>query len=124
MGSDLIALIVAAGLGVVVVVLGLRRDLSETTRNNLPRFEDAPEQVAAAETVGWSVGEQVRKPLSPRQARWLASFYLLIGIGNAAFAVLSSSSDGLVRLAFSALFVLAAVLLWLGKWPYSVGAQT
>ena len=47
MSSDLIAWVVALTLGIVVVVLGLRRNLSEITRNGLPRFERAPAQATA-----------------------------------------------------------------------------
>lgn len=125
MDTDLIALIVAIGLGTAVVVVGLRRDLSETTRRNLPRFGEDSEPPATA-TVGLWEGERrgrPRRPLSPRQARWLASLYLLIGIGNATIAVLSS--DGrLLRAATAALFTLGAVLLWLRKWPNSAAAAS
>jgi hypothetical protein len=115
--TDLIALIVAIGLGVVIVVVGLRRDLSETTRSNLPRFGEDSESATA--TVGlWEGERRGRSLLSPRQARWLASFYLLLGLGSATLAVLSS--DGrLLRAATAAGFTLAAVRLWQRKWPYS-----
>jgi hypothetical protein len=42
------AWIVAIGLGIAVVVLGLRRNLGETTRNWLPRSEGATEQETGA----------------------------------------------------------------------------
>jgi hypothetical protein len=116
MSRDLIVLIVTIGLGIVIVLLGLRRNLSETTRSGLPRFGEAPEQVT--EMVGPSEHERGRKPLSPKQARWLASLYLLMGLGNAVDAVLSS--DGrLIHVATAALFTLCAVALFLRKWPYS-----
>ena len=119
MSTELIAWVVAIGLGTVVVVVGLRRDLSETTRSNLPRFGEGSESATA--TVGLWEGERrgnPRRPLSPRQARWLASVYLLIGAFNAARVVLSPD-DRLLHAATAALFTLGAVLLWLRKWPYS-----
>lgn len=108
MGTDLIAWAVAIGLGVVVVAVGLRRDLSETTRSNLPRFGEDSESASA--TVGLWEGEQRGRPLPPRQARWLALPYLLLGLLNAADAALSS--DGrLLHMAAAAVLVLAAVVL-------------
>jgi hypothetical protein len=47
MSSDLIAWVVAITLAIAVVVLGLRRNLSETTRNGLPRFGGDSEQATA-----------------------------------------------------------------------------
>jgi hypothetical protein len=108
MSNDLVAWVVAIGLGTVVVVVGMRRNLSETTRNNLPRFERNPELATAP--VAPSEGERERKPLSLRQARWLASLYLLVALVNAADAVLSSD-DRLLNVATAALFVLGAVVL-------------
>lgn len=116
MRTDLIALIVAIGLGTIVVVVGLRRDLSETTRSNLPRFGEDSEPATA--TVGLWEGERRGRPFSPRQARWLALFYLLLGLFNAARVVLSPD-DRLLHAATAAVFALGAVLLWLRKWPYS-----
>lgn len=119
MSNDLIAWVIGIGLGIVVVVVGLRRDLSEVTRSNLPRFGEDSESATA--TVGLWEGERregPRRPLSPRQARWLASFYLLLGLGSATLAVLSS--DGrLLRAATAVGFTLVAVRLWQRKWPYS-----
>jgi hypothetical protein len=109
MGSDLIPCVVAITLGVAVVVLGLRRDLSETTRNGLPRFGGDPE--GATTTLGIYEGEEKRRrPLSPRQRRWLASFYLLIALTDGAFAVLSAD-DRLLNASTAGLFALGAVFL-------------
>ncbi len=111
MSSDLIAWVVAITLGIAVVILGLRRNLSETTRNGLPRFGGDPD--AAAPTLGLYEGEERRRPpLSPRQWRLLVSFYLLIALADAAFAVLSA--DDRLRHAITAgLFALVAMfLLW------------
>jgi hypothetical protein len=113
MSNQLIALIVALGLGTVVVVVGLRRDLSPTTRSNLPRFGEDSEP--ATTTVGPWEGERRGKPLSPRQARWLASLYLLMGVFDAARVVLSPD-DRLLHAGGAAVFTVGAVLLWLRKW--------
>lgn len=87
MSRDLIVLIVAIGLVIAVVVLGLRRNLSEITRSNLPRFGSPPEQATVM------VGPFERgRPMSPTLARCLAALYLLMGLGNAIDAV--ASSDG------------------------------
>jgi hypothetical protein len=109
MSSDLIAWIVAGTIGVAVVVLGLWRNLSETTRNGLPRFDGGPEGATA--TLGLYEGEgRRRRPLSPRQRRWLVAFYLLIALTHAAFAVLSAD-DRLSDAITTGLFALAAVFL-------------
>jgi hypothetical protein len=119
MSTDLIALIVAIGLGTVVVVVGLRRDLSETTRSNLPRFGEDSDSATA--TVGLWEGERrggPRRPLSPRQERWFASLYLLLGLFNLARVVLSPD-DRLLHAAGAAAFTFGAALLWRRKQPYS-----
>lgn len=116
MSRDLIVLIVAIGLGIAVVALGLRRNLSETTRSNLPRFGGPPE--GATQMVGLF---ERGKTLSPKLARWLAALYLLMGIGNAVPAVFSAD-DRLMHVAGVAVFAFCAVALLLGKWPYSTRA--
>lgn len=108
MSNDLIAWVVAITLGTAVVMLGLRRNLSETTRNGLPRFGGASEP--ETQTLGSSGDGQRRKPLSPLQKRWMASFYLLIALTEAAFAVLSADSR-LLHASTAGLFALSAVLL-------------
>jgi hypothetical protein len=108
MSSDLIAWVVAVGLGTVVVVVGLRRDLSETTRSNLPRFGEDSEPATAA--VGLWEGEQRGRPPSPRQTRWLASLNLLLALGSAADAVLSAD-DRLLHAVAAATFALGAAVL-------------
>lgn len=122
MSSDLIAWVVAITLGIAVVVLGLRRNLSETTRNGLPRFGD-PER--ATPTLGLYEGEERRRrPLSPRQRRWLVSFYLLIALIYAAFAVLSADSR-LHDASIAGLFALGAVFhLWQGSSHPSDGSAS
>jgi hypothetical protein len=107
MSSDLIALVVAVTLGIAVVVLGLRRNLAETTRNGLPRFGGGPDRATA--TLGLYEGEERRRrPVSPRQRRWLVSFWLLIAITYAAFAVLSADSR-LLHAITAGTFALGAV---------------
>src|SRR4051794_31428675 len=84
MSSDFIAWIVAIALGAAVVGLGWQRKLANTTRNWLPRFGEASEQVTVAP--GLSDREQRRRPLSPRQRRWIVWGYLLLSLCNAALA--------------------------------------
>ena len=114
MGSDLIASIVAIALGVVVVGLGLRRNLGDVTRSWLPRPGEASEWVTA--TAAPLDGERRRRPLSPRQRRWIVRFYLLLSLGNGAIALLGGN-DRLFHAVLAVLFALAAVAFWLKKWP-------
>ncbi|HYJ21280.1 MAG TPA: hypothetical protein VEW07_04570 [Solirubrobacterales bacterium] len=121
MGNDLIACIVALALGAVVVGLGWRRNLGETTQEWLPRFGEASEQEApVSDPVD---GGQRRRPLSPRQRRWIIWGYLLISLGNVALAVVWAD-DRLFRAIIAAGFAFAAVMFWLEKWPLSVGGST
>ncbi|HEV7483204.1 MAG TPA: hypothetical protein VGO13_08905 [Solirubrobacterales bacterium] len=116
MSRDLIVLLGALALGAVVAAVGMRRNLSETTRDWLPRFGGDTERATMA--VGlYEGGERPRRPLSPRQRRSMALFYLLLALTNLAFAVLSA--DGrLFHAAIAALWVLSAALLLLRKWPH------
>jgi hypothetical protein len=119
MSSDLIALVVALTLGAAVVILGLRRNLSEATRNGMPRFGADPERATAM--LGLYEGEEGRRrSLSPRQRRWLVLVYLLLALSQAASAVLSSN-DRLIHAATAALMVLAAVVHLLRKPPHPPG---
>jgi hypothetical protein len=102
-------------------VVGLRRNLSETTRDGLPRFGGAPDE--KAEALEPSEAGQGRKPLSPKQARWLAAMYLLIGLSNAVDAVLSSD-DRAIHVATAALFAFCAVLLLVRKLPFTSWTPT
>ena len=114
MDSDLIPWVVAISLGSAVVVLGLRRNLSETTRNGLPRFEGGPERATA--TLGLYAGEERRqRPLSPRQRRWLVACYLLIALFNAASAALSADDRLLDASSAGAWALLASFLVWQGR---------
>jgi hypothetical protein len=111
MSSDLIPWVVAIALGIATVVLGLRRNLSDTTRNGLPRFGGGSGQTTA--TVGLYEGEEKpRRSLSPRQRRWMIWAYLLMSLTVAAFAALSAH-DRLFDAILAATFALNAAVLWL-----------
>lgn len=111
MSSDLLAGLVALALGIAVLILGLRRNLSEVTRDGLPRPEEGSEQTIA--TLGPYEGEERRRrSLSPRQRRWLVSFNLLMALAYGAFAVLSAN-DGPLHASLAGLFALVAMFhLW------------
>jgi hypothetical protein len=112
MGSDLVALIVAITLGVAVVSLGWRRNLGDTTRNWLPRFGEASDRETAPPES--PAGDWRRRPLSPRQRRWMIWAYLLMSLTFAAFAVLSAH-DRLFNAILAATFALNVAVLWLRK---------
>jgi hypothetical protein len=109
--SDLIAAIVALALGTAVVLLGLRRNLSETTRNGLPLFGGDSQQEKAMLALYEGEGRH-RRQLSPRQRRWLVSMYLLFALVQATSAVLSTQ-DRWIHAAIAALAVLAAAVFLL-----------
>lgn len=107
MSSDLIALVFALALGAAVVIVGLRRDLSETTRNGLPRVGERPERATA--TLGLYEGEETRRrQLSPRQRRWMIWVYLLMSLTYAAYAGLSAD-DRLLHAGMAGLWALGAM---------------
>lgn len=122
MSSDLIAWVVAITLGIAVVVLGLRRNLSDATRNGLPRFGGDPKRATA--TLGLYEGEERRRSsLSPRQRRWMIWAYLLMSLAFAAFAVLSAH-DRLFNAILATMFALNAVVFWLKRSPSSLDGST
>ena len=121
MSSDLIAWIVAIGLGIAVVVLGLRRNLGETTRNWLPQSEGDREQ--ETEVLGPSGDGQWRRPLSPRQRRWMSGGFLLLGLAYAVMAILSAN-DRLIHAVFAASWAIVAVAYFRGKLPLSATRST
>jgi hypothetical protein len=122
MSSDLIAWAVAITLGTAVVVLGLRRNLSETTRNGLPRFGGDPERATAM--LGLYEGEgRRRRPLTPRQKRWMAAGFLLLGLAYAVMALLRAD-DRLIHAVFAALWAIVAVGYFLGRLPRSANRST
>lgn len=103
-GRELIAWLVASTLAVVVIGVGLRRNLSETTRRWLPRFGARP-----TARLGLYEGEERRRhPLSARETRRLAYAYLVLGVFNMALAVLGGDLE-LLYAAFGAGWVLIAV---------------
>ncbi|HET7443714.1 MAG TPA: hypothetical protein VFJ57_03570 [Solirubrobacterales bacterium] len=105
MSTDLIALVVALALGTAVIVLGLRRNLSETARNGLSRFGADPERQTA--TLGLYEGEE--KPRCPVSPRLAVPLYLLIALVQGASAM-KASDDWLLHAALAALAVVAAVV--------------
>lgn len=121
MSSNLIAWIGAIGLGIAVVALGLRRNLGETTRNWLPRFEETSER--ATGVLGPSGHGRSRRPLTPRQRRWMSGGSLLLGLAYAVMAMLSAN-DRLIHAVFAALWVIIAVAYFKGKLPLSVKRST
>lgn len=123
MSSDLIALAIAITLGIAVVAMGLRRNLSATTRSGLPQFGGDSEGATA--TLGlYEGGKRRRHPLSPRQRRWAVSLYLLLALTDAAFAVLSAH-DRLLHASTAGLWTLGAVfLLWQGSSRPSDGSAS
>ena len=117
MSSDLIAWVVAIALGIAVVVLGLRRNLSATTRSGLPRLGGDTERATA--TLGlYEGGNRPRRSLSPRQRRWMIGLYLLMSLTFAAFAVLSTH-DRLFNTIFAGALALNAAVYWLKRAPSS-----
>ena len=85
MSSDLLAIAVGGLLGAVVVVLGLRRKLSDVTRSGLPLYErDSEATSIATERYTGERGNQ----LSPRMRKLSIGLYLLLSLGYATLAVL------------------------------------
>ena len=109
-------------LGIAVVILGLRRNLSETTRNGLPRFGRDPER--ATPTLGlYEGGERRRHPLSARQRRWMSGAFLLLGLVYVVMAILWAN-DRLIHAVFAALWVIIAVAYFQGRLPLSMKRST
>jgi len=108
MSGDLIVLAAAVGLSLVVVLLGSRRDLGDTTRSWLPRFGKDPESADVGPVA--SVGEGGRRPLTPLQRRLLAGMYLFFATYNAVSA-LSWADDPLFRGLTAVVFTGCAVVL-------------
>lgn len=83
----------------------------DSAEDQLPRFGDASEQATVPR--GRSNAEQRRRPLSPRQRRWIVWGYLLISLCNAALALLGAD-DWLFHAIIAVLFALSAVAFLLG----------
>jgi hypothetical protein len=118
MSSDLIAWVVGITLGIVVVGLGLRRNLGDVTRSWLPRFGEAPEPA----TPEFFDGGQERRQLSPWQRRFVICSYLLTSVCNAALAV-QSADNRLLHAIFAALFAIVVVPM-LKRSPSSLDGST
>jgi len=121
MSSDLIAWIVAVTLSVAVIVLGLRRNLGDTTRGWLPRPGEASEREGA--TLSSPDGGRRSRPLTPRQRRWMTGGFLLLGIVYAVMALLWAN-DRLIHAVLAALWAIIAVAYFLRKLPLSVNRST
>jgi hypothetical protein len=118
MSSDLVAWVVAITLGIAVVGLGFRRNLADVTRSWLPQFGGDSERATA--TLGLYEGEERRRrPLSPRQKRWMAGGFLLLSLAYAVMALMWAN-DRLIHAVFAALWVIVAVGYFLGRLPLSV----
>jgi hypothetical protein len=117
MSSELIAWVVGITLGIAVICLGLRRNLSDVTRSWLPRFGKAPEQGAAIPGL-FDIGPG-RRQLSPGQRRFAIWTYLLVSVFNAALAVLPTDNR-LLHMVSAALFAVGAVVFVLKRPPASL----
>ncbi len=116
MSSELIAWVVAITLGVAVVVLGWRRELGDTTREWLPRFEGSSKPEAA--TLMPANRERGRRPLSPGERRAIAGLNLMLSLLNGVTAV-TRADDWLLHAIIAVLFALSAVAVLTKKLPLS-----
>jgi AcrR family transcriptional regulator len=114
MTSEMAAWLVAITLGVVVVGAGLRRNLADTTRKWLPR----PGEVSEREVATLRSPKEGRRPrsLTPRQRRWVAGGFLLLGLAYAAMALLSAN-DRLIHAVLAALWAIIAAGYFRGRLP-------
>ncbi|HZO06163.1 MAG TPA: hypothetical protein VFB52_07225 [Solirubrobacterales bacterium] len=119
MSSSLVALAVGLALTAAVVVVGLRRNLSETTREGLPEFGGDPEGTTPKLDL-YEGQERPRGPLSRRQQIWLSTIYLLLALLQLV-DVVRSADDRLLHLGFALFFVLGFVLVVLRKHPAEAG---
>jgi hypothetical protein len=117
MSSDLIALGVAITLGVVIVGVGLRRDLADTTRRWLPRPGEVSEREVAM--LRSPDGRRRSRSLTPRQRRLAAGGFLLLGLAYAAMALLSAD-DRLIHAVSGAIWAIIAAGYLRGKLPLFV----
>ncbi len=120
MSRDILALVIAGVLGAAVIAVGMRRNLSETTRDGIRRFERDPEEGGA--TLGLYQGPVGPQPQrSPRQWRWLAPFYLVFALVYGVFAT-SSAHERPWHLAMAGTWVLFGLIaLWRGFFQRSEG---
>jgi len=115
MSSDLIAGVVAIAFGIVVVGVGLRRNLSDVTRSGLPRYERDPEATTIATEL--YAGGQRRNQLSPLTRKLGIWLYLLMSLTYAAFSVFGTD-ERLMHASLAILSAVAAVAFML-RWPTS-----
>jgi hypothetical protein len=109
MSTDLFALLIAVGLGLVVVVAGWRRRLDETTQSGLPQYEGASNRTEAPTPIALGVE---RHQLSPRMWRVLIGAYALFALFQAVIAV-TSGEDRLIHAGLAAGFVVGiAIHAW------------
>jgi hypothetical protein len=121
MGNDLIAWVVGLALVIVVVWLGLRRNLSDVTQSWLPRFGEGPKLAPAIPES--SNGGRARRQLSPLQRRLAIWIYLLASVIYTTQAVLSSDSR-LLHVMTAVLFAIGAVVFTLRRpAPSSSGSE-
>lgn len=106
MSSSLVAFALAGVLAAAVVVIGLRRNLSQTTREGLPEFGGDPEGVTTNLDL-YQGEERPRGPLSRRQQLSFLAIFLIFAIVQIVDAILSAD-DRLQHLA-GALLVLVAI---------------
>jgi hypothetical protein len=111
MSSDLLAGVVGLTLGIAVVVVGLRRNLSNVTRSGLPRYGGRSEATTAPPEF-FDVG-QGRHQLSPWERKLSIWLYLFMSLSYAAFAVLKAE-DRLLHV-FSAVLAIAAMVFMLRR---------
>jgi hypothetical protein len=112
MSSDLIAGVVAIAFGVVVVGMGLRRNLSDVTRSSLPRYVRDPEATTIA-TELYDDAER-RNQLSPLTRKLNIGLYLFMGLAYATFAALGTR-ERLMHVGLAALFAVAALMFFLRR---------
>lgn len=122
MSGDLIAVGVAIMLGVVVVGMGLQRNLADTTRRWLPRPGEASErEVATSRSPRWRAKATFANPTAETVA---GGGSLLLGLAYAAMAVLWAD-DKLIHAVFAALWAMVAAGYLRGRLPLlmKVGAR-
>lgn len=112
MSTDLIAGVIGLALGIAVVVLGLRRNLSEVTRGWLPRYGEASK--AATVWPEFYEGGRRDRRLSPRRRKLGIWLYAFISLCNAAFAVHGAHDRGM-HAANAAVFAIGAVVFTLRR---------
>lgn len=110
--SDLIAGVIGISLGIAVVILGLRRNLSDVTRSWLPRYGEAlGKRAMVPDFFDSGQGRRQLSPLTRKLNIWL---YLFMSLAYAAFAVLGVH-ERLMHVSMAVLFAVAAVTFMLRR---------